>query len=559
MPKATPTSPAPTPRPTDEPATPTATATPTSTDTATPTAIAPLTASSKSASQARVFPHEHVTYTIVAVNDGLGNATSVTVEDTVPAELTLDPASISGPAWTLLGSTILWGPFDVMASQSITMGFRAQPLFLPLPGVTRRTVTNVAHIAADGIPPFDRQAAIEVPYPPELEFASPPNLNPQTVLVGQTGVVFHIDVMNVGSAYITLDTTSQFKFEDAVGQSHLTSLAAPTFLPTGGAPVTLDFAPMDIPADATITGPSAWVSLFLTGLDENGVIHSKILTTTAATDQIIIQAPPPPQLHDTTSSLAPASVEQGQKGSFTIGIYNDGGSNVTLDTPSTFTFSDGTTVYLSELSSPTLIPTGGSSIPLVFAPFNVGAITPGSWPTNLSLHGSDAYGRPYSITFTTDSTNQVTVNAAPVLMAYPTPMPPPPFYPGSVVNFSWVNMQNIGSASGSFFNSSDNIVMAFETGSGWKPFTNGQVFPLPSGSPPTPPPGWEIITDTLNPVITFTVATSYSPYTWDANWQASFGFDTMAPTTPGVYTFTVYSTLDNGVRRFVDIVSYTVQ
>jgi hypothetical protein len=33
----------------------------------------------------------------------------------------------------------------------------------------------------------------------------------------------------------------------------------------------------------------------------------------------------------------------------------------------------------------------------------------------------------------------------------------------------------------------------------------------------------------------------------------------MAPTTPGVYTFTVYSTLDNGVRRFVDVVSYTVQ
>jgi hypothetical protein len=83
--------------------------------------------------------------------------------------------------------------------------------------------------------------------------------------------------------------------------------------------------------------------------------------------------------------------------------------------------------------------------------------------------------------------------------------------------------------------------MAFKTGSGWKPFTNGQVFPRPSGSPPTPPPGWEIITDTLNPVITFTVATSYSPYTWDANWESSFGFDTMAPTTPGVYTFTIYS------------------
>jgi hypothetical protein len=410
----------------------------------------------------------------------------------------------------------------------------------------------VAHIAADGVPPLDRQVTIEVPYPPGLDFASPPNLNPQTVLVGQTGVGFHIDVVNVGSADITLDTTSQFKFEDAASQLHSTALAAPTFLPTGGVPVTLDFTPMDIPADATITGPSAWLSLFLTGLDENNVNHFKTLTTTAAADQIIIQAPPPPQLHDTTSSLAPASVEQGQTVSFTIKVYNDGGSDVTLDTTSTFTFTDGATAYLSKLLSPILVPTaGGSSIPLVFAPSNVRAIDPGTWPTNLSLHGNDAYGRPYSTTFTTNSanSNQVTVNAAPVLRAYPTPMPLPPFTSGTSVSFSWVNMQNIGNASGSFVNSSDNIVMSFEPGSGWAPFANEQVFP---------PPGWDIITDAVNPVITFTIAVTDSPYTWNANFMESFGFDTVAPTTSGVYTFTVHSTLDNGTRHFTDVITYTV-
>jgi hypothetical protein len=119
-----------------------------------------------------------------------------------------------------------------------------------------------------------------------------------------------------------------------------------------------------------------------------------------------------------------------------------------------------------------------------------------------------------------------------------------------VVNFSWVNMQNIGSANGSFVNSSDNIIMSFEPGSRWAPFTNAQTFP---------PPGWETITDNVNPVITFTVAIANSPYTWFAGLQKSFGFDTVAPTTPGVYSFTVYSTLDNGSRRFIDVIPYTVQ
>jgi hypothetical protein len=180
----------------------------------------------------------------------------------------------------------------------------------------------------------------------------------------------------------------------------------------------------------------------------------------------------------------------------------------------------------------------------------VGAISPGSWPTHLSLHGNDAYGRSYNTSFSTDSTNQVTVNAAPVLMAYPTPMPSPPFASGAHVSFSWVNMQNVGNANGSFVNSSDNIVMSFEPGSGWGPFTNAQTFP---------PPRWEAITNNVNPTITFTVAITDSPYTWNAGWLKSFGFDTVAPTASGVYTFTVHSTLDNGTRHFIDVFQYTVQ
>ncbi len=678
---------------TEEPSAPTAT--PTLTPTPTSTTLVSLAASSKRASQGWVFPDEHVTYTISISNDGLLNATNVTVSDTVPAEMTLDPGSIFGPASSLNGNTIQWGPFDVTAGQSIPMGFSAQPVYLPLPNVARRPVTNVAQIAANGVAPFDRQAIIEVPYPPELDFASPPNIIPPAVLVGERGVVFQSDVVNVGSADTTVDTTSQFKFVDAGGVSHVTTLAANTLLPTGGAPITLKFAPMDIPATSN-TGSSTLVSLSLSGLDENGVYDTRILSTTAAADQItikdpvlqgslvtaptpvpissvarfefcvnnvgttdgdfygppapdtikaefppdsgwsqfltatvtsepiakmwspyrdpsgqpaikfmltdtlpfytwpvastpscwetyliapsvpgtytlsiistieqqagvfsdtfpvVVQAPPPPLLHDLASSMGPSPVEQGQTVSFSIWVYNDGGSDVTLSTSSTFTFTDGTEVYLSNLITPTLIPNWGlgSPVALTFAPFNVGTVAPGLWPTNLSLHGTDAYSQPYDDAFTTDSSNWVTVNAAPLLMAFPTTTPSPPFATGSPVSFNWVNVQNIGDGDGLSANSADNIVMSFEPGSGWGPFTNVQVFS---------PPGWGVITDTVSPVITFTVAAADSPYTWLSGLQKPFGFDTVAPATAGVYTFTVYSSLDNGTRHFTDSIPYVVQ
>ena len=70
-----------------------------------------------------VFPNTPVTYTIAVINSSAVQANNVTVRDTIPPTFTLTASTVYGPAWSLTGSTLQWGPFNVPPSSQVTMGF----------------------------------------------------------------------------------------------------------------------------------------------------------------------------------------------------------------------------------------------------------------------------------------------------------------------------------------------------------------------------------------------------------------------------------------------------
>ena len=94
-------------------------------------------------------------------------------------------------------------------------------------------------------------------------------------------------------------------------------------------------------------------------------------------------------------SLSPTSVNSNQSGvSVSLKANNTGGSSVTLSTASTFSFSDGTNTYISNLSSPTLLNAGATNITLSFDPISVAALfMAGSYSPTMSLTDGGSYNQ----------------------------------------------------------------------------------------------------------------------------------------------------------------------
>ena len=102
-----------------------------------------------------------------------------------------------------------------------------------------------------------------------------------------------------------------------------------------------------------------------------------------------------PNLVYVGGSLSPLSVERGTTAvSFSLRANNTGGAGVTLSTASTFSFTDGTTNYISNLSSPTLLNAGASNITLTFDPVDVdSAFSVGSFSPTTSLTDGATYNQ----------------------------------------------------------------------------------------------------------------------------------------------------------------------
>ena len=117
-----------------------------------------------------------------------------------------------------------------------------------------------------------------------------------------------------------------------------------------------------------------------------------------------------PKLIDMPNTINPNNVSRGDNVSFSINVNNIGGSDVTLDTSSKISFTDGVNTYEAYLSSPTLVAVGN----ITTISFNSNIVPPGMTqmtydPTLLTLSGA-SYSQIISTT-----NNKISIdNNAPV-------------------------------------------------------------------------------------------------------------------------------------------------
>jgi uncharacterized repeat protein (TIGR01451 family) len=124
--------------------------------------LKPLLQLSKSVNDATPGPGTVITYTIVAVNAGTGDATGVIISDTLPASITLAGPVTLNPA----GAGVIGAPPTLVSSLTITAGTRVTvtiPVTISADG--RAIITNTAAITSAEVSAWVEASASLVPSP----------------------------------------------------------------------------------------------------------------------------------------------------------------------------------------------------------------------------------------------------------------------------------------------------------------------------------------------------------------------------------------------------------
>ena len=190
-------------------------------------------------------------------------------------------------------------------------------------------------------------------------------------------------------------------------------------------------ATVTLTAPTSTTNTSATVTGSYLGASNNVVVSFTGVTT--------------PNLVYVGGTLSPTSVSSGQSNvSFSVKVNNTGGSSVTLNTASTFSFTDGTNAYTSNLSSPTFLNTGATNATLTFDPANVSSsFTAGSYNPTMSLTDGGSYNQSVPVS------DSVTVTAVPPApnMSISASVDNPSAPPGDALTYT-ITYSNSGTGSG---------------------------------------------------------------------------------------------------------------
>ena len=208
-----------------------------------PPVLTPDLSIDKSVPPGAVLPGASLTYTLAVHNDGDGTASSVIVDDAIPANTTR--SSISAPGWTCTGAAVhcvLNAPLAAGGDASLTVTVALDANY------TASTVSNTATVGPTDATPDDNTDTVhtDVTHTPDLSITK---TGPQSAVLPGANATYTLAVHNDGDA-----VANSVVVDDAI-PAHTTrsSISATGWTCTGDAVhCTLD-SPLAIGGDASLT------------------------------------------------------------------------------------------------------------------------------------------------------------------------------------------------------------------------------------------------------------------------------------------------------------------
>jgi len=257
---------------------------------------------------------------------------------------------------------------------------------------------SVSAINTDDIPQTENSSVlIEV-----KNLSATAELTPATTNTNQERTYTFTTTNNGEDDIIQIDgVLTDFNVNNCSATGWICTSLGETFTLSGSSLATGNPIAILVTATAPATLGEKSVSATVTGL------LGGTATVSVNLNNILVQTLP--NIIETTTTILPATVSQGQAGvSFSVNVQNTGGVDVVLDTNSTISFTDGSITYSAELSAETTIVAGQTS-DLVFTATNVDVgIVNNTYDPTLTLSGTDANTADFTQTINTAS-NQITV------------------------------------------------------------------------------------------------------------------------------------------------------
>jgi uncharacterized repeat protein (TIGR01451 family) len=266
----------------------------------------------------------------------------------------------------------------------------------------------------------------------------------------------------------------------------------------------------------------------------------------------------PPVVHVVAGSLKPVDVTQQEVVTFQVEVYNDGSAWADLDAGSYLELIDSNANHrLAYLATPELLPADGSVHALTFEPVHLSGVATGPMTVDMRLNWLDENGVNDGEDYFT--VGAVNVAAGPLLQAEATPAPGASLNPATTAVFRFYVFND--GVDGQVYQSVDYVQASVSEG--WGTVTPLFSYNYPCGGntlwTPTPVGAgaakWIISTSACG-----------DPLVWASNpghdistgAHAYFDLETTTPITPGTYTITLKSRLNNGIILSVQDFPYQV-
>jgi uncharacterized repeat protein (TIGR01451 family) len=272
----------------------------------------------KSTTSGPVLPGASISYTLSVHNGGTGPATSVVVDDTVPANTTL--TSISAPGWTCTGADVhctLNSTLNAGSDASLTVTITLAS------GYAGASVSNTATVGPTDSTPDDNTDTVitNVIHTPDLSIVKS---GPQGSLVAGDSVTYTLTVTNDGDA-----AASSVVVDDALpAHTTLSGISATSWTCTGDAVhCTLD-SPLAAGTSAALTVTLALAADYA----PDTVVNTATVGPTDATPDDNTSTVTTPVTHSPDLSIVksgPASVNAGSNVTWTLTVTNDGDADAT--------------------------------------------------------------------------------------------------------------------------------------------------------------------------------------------------------------------------------------
>jgi len=259
-------------------------------------------------------------YTLTITNDGEdsiiqinGTLTDFTISSCEATGWTCTPA---GDSFMLSGDSLAVGS-PVEISVTVTA---------PATTGTRTWDLNITGSLGGDID-LEGEPTVTVQTPPNIKEIST-TITPVTVSQGQTGVIFSINVSNIGEVNVTLDTNSTISFTDGVN-TYSTIINGTPGIVGEGSPATLTFLLADV--DVVMAAQSYNPILTLSGTDDNTALFSQTIDTIL--NPVTVQTPADLSINSVTSiqDYISYQVDAINTTEISIPVDNDGqaGANIT--------------------------------------------------------------------------------------------------------------------------------------------------------------------------------------------------------------------------------------